>query len=138
MKLTTILVVVAALGIAATATATNGVNRTDRANAARACTSLRTSVGATTFTHQFATFGACTSQWVQRAHADRMAAQTACQSKGLTGAALSRCVKSGTATRLAVQTTTFKNAAKACAAELQSLGTTGFERKYGTNTNLRN
>jgi hypothetical protein len=138
MRLITILAVVAALGFAATATATSGVNATDRANAARACTSLRTAVGATTFAHQYATFGACTSQWVQKAHADRMAALAACRSKGLTGAALSRCVKSGTTTRLSTQTTTFKNAAKACAAELDSLGTAGFEQKYGNNTNLRN
>jgi hypothetical protein len=138
MRLTTILAVVAALTVAATAAATSGVNGTDRANAARACSALRTSLGATTFGHQYATFGACTSQWVARAHAARMAALTACQAKNLSGKALSNCVKGATNTTLATQVTTYKNAAKACAAELKSLGVTAFEHKYGTNTNLRN
>src|SRR5437667_2168231 len=100
MRLISLLAVAGALAVAATAAATSGVNGTDRANAARACGSLRTSLGATTFARQYATFGTCTSQWVERAHTARMAAQTTCLAKHLSGKALASCIKTATSSTL--------------------------------------
>jgi hypothetical protein len=138
MKLTIVLAAVLGLVFAVSAIASSPISGTDRANAARACSSLRTSLGVSTFSKQYATFGACTSQWVQRAHAARMAAQTACHTQGLTGRKLAVCVSSHTASTVRTEVTAAKNAAKLCAAELQSLGKTAFEQKYGKNHNLRN
>jgi hypothetical protein len=137
MKHATILAALAALVLAVAATASGPVNGTDRANAARACNALK-AANATAFGTQYATFGACTSAWAQKAHAARVAAQTACSAKSLKGKKYSDCVKAATASTLATQTTTYKNAAKACAAELAA-GKDAFIAKYGTTTsNLRN
>lgn len=123
------------LALAGTASTVNGV---DRANGARACSALKAGVGATTFSRTYATFGSCVSAWASRAHTARVAATASCKSRGLTGSKLNACVKSGTTVRIAPQVAAYKNAAKACAAELRSLGTTAFEAKYGSNRNLRN
>jgi hypothetical protein len=123
--------------VAATTASASTINKTDRTNAARACTALRASSSAA-FKNQYATFGSCTSAWVRKAHADRMAATTACRAKHLTGKALSSCVKAATGKKLAAQTATAKNAAKACQAQLGSMGATAFEQKYAANHNLRN
>lgn len=136
MRLGIIAALLAAL-VAATTASASTINRTDRTNAARACTALRASSSAA-FKNQYATFGACTSAWARKAHADRMAATTACRVKHLTGKALSACVKAATGKKLAAQTATAKNAAKACQAELGSMGATAFEQKYAANHNLRN
>jgi hypothetical protein len=138
MKRIIVMAAMLSLVLAATAVARSPISQADRVNAARACSALRTSLGAVTFGHQYATFGACTSQWVHTANAARNAALTACRAKNLTGKALAACTRSRTATTLANKETTFKNAAKACAAELTSLGKTAFEQKYGLNHNLRN
>jgi hypothetical protein len=136
MRLGIIAALLAAL-VAATTASASTINRTDRTNAARACTALRASSSAA-FKNQYATFGACTSAWARKAHADRMAATTACRAKHLTGKALSACVKAATGKKLAAQTATAKNAAKACQAELGSMGASAFEQKYAANHNLRN
>ena len=136
MRLGMIVALLAAL-VAVTTASASAINGTDRANAARACTTLRAS-NTVAFANQYASFGACTSAWVQKAHADRTAATTACRAKHLTGKALSTCVKVATGKSLATQTTTARNAAKACQGELQSIGDTAFEKKYGANGNLRN
>lgn len=136
MRLGIIAALLAAL-VAATTASASTINRTDRTNAARACTTLRASSSAA-FKNQYATFGACTAAWARKAHADRMAATTACRAKHLTGKALSACVKAATGKKLAAQTATAKNAAKACQAELGSMGASAFEQKYAANHNLRN
>jgi hypothetical protein len=138
MKLTIVLAAVLGLAFAVSAFASSSINGTDRATAARACSALRTSLGTSTFSDQYATFGACTSQWVHKAHAARLAAQTTCHTQGLTGRKLAACVSSHTASTVRSEVTADKNAAKLCAAELQSLGRTAFEQKYGNNHNLRN
>ena len=58
MRISTVTAVIAALVAAVSATAASPINGTDRANAARACTSLR-AAGASTFALQYRTFGAC-------------------------------------------------------------------------------
>jgi hypothetical protein len=137
MRLALIGAVVAALAVAVAASASTPINGTDRANAARACTALRTA-NSSAFATQFASFGACTSQWVHKANAARTAAQAACRSKGVTGTKLAACVKTATRPTIATEVTAAKNAAKACAAERASLGDAAFEKKYGANGNLRN
>ena len=137
LKLATVLAVLGALVATATATAGTGINGTDKANAARACATLRTANG-TAFATQYATFGACTAQWVKTAHKARLAAQTSCRAKGLSGRKLAACVKAATNATLATQVSAAKNAAKACAAQLRSMGTQAFIDKWGSNTTLRN
>ena len=141
MKLILLPAALLSLVFAVAALAGNPVNGTDRANAARACTTLRTSLGASTFSHNYATFGACTSQWVRTAHTARLAATKACAAKGLHGTELSSCIKTQTSTTISTDVSLTKNASKACAADLHSLGLAAFEQKYvlaGTNHNLRN
>jgi hypothetical protein len=137
LKIATIAAVLGALVAAVTAAAGTGINGTDRANAARACTSLR-AASTTAFTTQYATFGACTSQWVKTAHRDRLAAQSSCHAKGLTGRTFAACVKVSTGRRLAPQINAAKNAAKTCAAQLKTMGAQPFETRWGANGNLRN
>ena len=138
MKTATIVAVVAAACVAAVgAGAATSVNGTDKTNAARACTALRTA-NASAFALQYASFGACTSKWAHTARTARVAAQAACRSKGLTGKKYAACVKAATRTALAPRIAVAKNAAKACAAERESLGDAAFEAKYGANDNLRN
>jgi hypothetical protein len=137
MRLATI-TAVAALVLAAIAVGSaEAINGIDKANAARACTALRTA-NAPAFSAQYATFGACTSQWARSAAKARLAAQAACRNKGLTGRKYAACVKAATTAALKSQVTSAKNAAKACAAERTSLGDAAFENKYGANGNLRN
>jgi hypothetical protein len=132
------LFVAATLAIVLPAATLGAITKQDRANGARACTTLRASLGTNTFALTYKTFGTCVSAWTTKAASDRVAATRACHAKGLTGTKLSACVRAGTRARLNAQVSTTKNAAKACAAELQSLGATAFEQNYGNNTNLRN
>ena len=129
----------------AAALAATPVNGQDKANAARACTALRTSLGAARFGETYGTnasrsnaYGVCVSQWVHKAHAARVAATAACKAKALTGQDLRACIASRTSSALATQVTATKNAAKACAAERTSIGKTAFAAKYGTNANKSN
>src|SRR5712692_8664505 len=57
------------------------INKTDRANAVRACTSLRSSLGASTFTQTFGSFGACVSKETVAAHSARVQATASCRSR---------------------------------------------------------
>ncbi|MFL5963307.1 MAG: hypothetical protein ACJ757_10500 [Gaiellaceae bacterium] len=137
MKISIIVTVLAALVAAVAASASSPINGTDRANAARACTALRAG-NASAFGQQYASFGACTSQWAQKAHAARLAAQRACTAKGLKGKQYSACVKAATNTTLATQTARTKSAEKTCAAERKAIGDAAFAKKYGSNANMRN
>jgi hypothetical protein len=143
-KIIVLLVAVLAVAIPAAFAATP-VNGQDKANAARACTALRTSLGATRFGETYGTnasrsnaYGVCVSQWVRKANAARVAATTACKAKALTGQDLKACIASRTSAALATQVTATKNAAKACAAERTKLGAAAFATKYGTNANKSN
>jgi hypothetical protein len=135
-KLTLLTLLVAGLAIpAAMASAING---TDKANAARACTTLRTQVGTTTFGNWYHTFGACTSTWVGKAHSARVAATSTCKHRGLHGRVLASCITARTKSSLNTTLGTFKNAAKACAADLAKMGTSTFASTYGANDNDAN
>jgi hypothetical protein len=136
MRLRAIFVV--ALCAAVLPAATTGATKQDHARAVRACTTLRTSLGANTFALTYRSFGTCVSAWTTRAASARAAATRACHSKGLTGTKLSACIRTETMARLNAQVSATKNAAKTCASELSTLGTTAFEQRYGNSTTLRN
>lgn len=123
--------------VAAVAASAGTISGTDRTNAARACTALQTA-SASAFSAQYAAFGSCTSQWAQTATKARLAAQTVCRSKGLSGKKYAACVKSGTAAGLSARVSAAKTAEKTCAAERVSLGDSAFAQKYGSNGDLRN
>ena len=137
LKLTLLTVLVCGLAIPA-AMASTPINGTDRANGARACSSLSTSIGTSTFASWYATKGACVSAWVAKAHAARLAATSTCKHRGLHGRVLASCITARTKSSLNVTIGTFKNAAKACAADLASMGTSKFASTYGANANDAN
>ena len=110
------------------------VNKTDKANANKACTTLRTSLGASTFANTYGTFGVCVSKMTKTAHQARLQATAACRGKSHH----STCVATKTRANLNAQVASTRNAAKACAAELSSLGVQSFASSWGTNGNLRN
>ena len=110
------------------------INKTDKANANKACTTLRTSLGASTFANTYGTFGACVSKMTKTAHQARLQATAACRGKSHH----SSCVATKTRANLNAQVASTRNAAKACAAELSSLGVQSFASSWGTNGNLRN
>src|SRR5437870_7599183 len=143
LKLTLLTVAVCGLAIPA-AMASTPINGADRANGARACSSLCTSVGTSAFASWYATKGACVSTWVAKAHAARLAATSSCKHRGLHGRVLASCITARTKSSLNVTIGTFRNAAKACAAE--QANTTfaathsgkSFAAFYGTNDNDAN
>ena len=133
MKTTLLLAAALAAAVCvATATATTTAN-VDRAYASKTCATLKAGLGAATFATNYRTFGTCVSSWTPRVHAARVAATTTCKQKGLKGSALAACVRSATTVVLTPQVSAYRNAAKACAAELAATGTTAFVNKYGTN-----
>jgi hypothetical protein len=140
-KLTLITLLVAGLAVPA---AMGAISGTDKANAARACTTLRTQVGTTTFGNWYHTLGACTSTWVGKAHSARLSATSTCKHRGLHGRVLASCITLRTRSSLSVRIAPFKNAAKACAAEManSSFATThngtSFAAFYGANDNDAN
>ena len=97
LKLTLLTLLVAGLAIPA---AMGAVNGTDKANAARACTTLRTQVSTSTFGTWYHAFGACTSTWVGKAHSARVSATSTCKHRGLHGRVLASCITARTKSSL--------------------------------------
>jgi hypothetical protein len=140
----------------------------DRENAARACSTLRTAMGVTTFRLTYGTaasnhrnaFGRCVSQWTRTERLNRQSAQSSCEAErndpnfaathgGKTFAefygtgpkhrnAFGRCVSSKAKTASAEDRRDTLNAARKCKAERQRLGVTAFRTEYGRNANDRN
>ena len=140
------------------------VTPADKANGARACQALRTSLTEATFKATYGTnadksnaFGKCVSTWTRAEHQNRHEAEAACKAEqadagfaaahggktfdqfygnGKKGAnALQHCVQlKRQAASLAERQATVK-AARSCKAERKSLGTTAFVAKYGTKAN---
>lgn len=139
------LAIVATAGTALAAPATER----DRTNAARTCSSLRSTLGAATFTQTYgggsarAAFGRCVAKMAAEARAARQAAATTCaakaKGKGKNAAkAHARCVAAKTKAKLKQAHDATENAARACKAERSQLGAEAFAAKYGTNPNKRN
>ena len=161
MKLKTLIaacLVAAALPVTALA---DPAESSDKANGARVCQGLKTSLGEATFKATYGTnadksnaMGKCVSAWTQAAHQKRHAAETACAAEqadpnftashggktfaqfygvGKKGAnALQRCIQSKLHASLAAQQQATVRAGKACRTE-RAADPAAFKTKYGTN-----
>jgi hypothetical protein len=147
----TLVLGLAALGTFAAAgpAAADPVSKADRVNAARACTALRTTLGAQTFAQTYGAstaaraYGQCVVAMRREAHAARHAARTTCaratKAKGKGRAkAQAACVARTARAELKQEIDATKNAAHACKAERADMGEQAFRDEYGTNVNKRN
>ena len=162
-----IAVALVALVVPAASVAENPTGQ-DRANAARACSGLRTTMGVDAFRLAYGTaasnrmnaFGRCVSQWAHTEHQNRLNARVACLAeqsdpnfaashdgksfaqfygKGAHGAnAFQRCVSAKVAAARAEAVTNTVNAARQCKTERSTLGAVAFRAKYGKTANDRN
>ena len=162
-----IAVALAALLIPAASFA-EGPNGQDRANAARACSALRASMGAELFKLSYGTvqsnrrdaMGRCVSLWAHASHQARVSARAACSAEqadpnfaanhnGMSFAefygtgpkhrnAFGKCVSSKAKASLEQQKSATQNAARSCKAERSSMEGPAFRAKYGKNANDRN
>jgi hypothetical protein len=140
----------------------------DRANGARACAALRTSMGVELFRQTYGTaasnhrnaFGRCVSQWARSEHQSRISARSACNTEQSdanfaashdgksfaefygTGPkhanAFGRCVSSKAKAASAEARQNTLSAAKQCKTERTDLGLAEFRAKYGKSANDRN
>jgi hypothetical protein len=160
----------AALAVAAilpAAALADEASQSDKANGARSCQAVKTTLGEATFRSTYGTnadksnaFGKCVSKWTQAEHQNRHAAETACMAEqadagfaaahggksfaqfygvGKKGAnALNRCIQSKRAAESAKDKEAVANAARKCKAERKSLGDAAFKTAYGTNADKSN
>ena len=133
MKLKAIVVALVAAAVVPAAAFADEPSGQDKANAARSCVALRTSMGAATFTATYKTFGACASAWTRAEHQNRHEALTACKAAhpGARAGVIQKCVQAKLReARLAERQATV-NAARSCKAERTSMGAPAFATKYG-------
>jgi hypothetical protein len=123
-KLFLCVAVAAAVSVPA-AFASGSVIRPDQLTAARACSTLRTSIGPDTFAEQYARPGACARQWVGAVQSARLLARSSCRSGG------PRCVETRTEALVNKQMRSTMPAIRSCAAELNLLGMDAFITKHG-------
>ena len=164
MKLRILIIGLVAAVLLPAAAFADAARASDKANGARACKALRTSLGEATFNSADATnadksnaFGKCVSKWTRSEHQNRLEAITACQAEqadaGFAAAhgdktfaqfygtsknganALQRCAKSKRQAASGADQKATVNAARSCKAESKELGTTAFVAKYGTKSN---
>jgi hypothetical protein len=140
----------------------------DRANAARACSALRTSMGLDLFRQAYGTaesnrrnaFGKCVSKWTRAEHQTRQNARAQCAAEqadpnfsaahdgktfaqfygtGPKGAnAFGRCVSGKAKSASAAARQDTLNAARQCKSDRKTLGIPAFRAKYGKSSNDRN
>ena len=159
MKLKTVIVAAAVAMALPVAALADPATSADKANGARACNALKTSMGAT-FSATYATFGKCVSAWTRAAHQNRHEASAACVAEqadpgfaashdgktfaqyygvGKRGAnALNRCTQAKAKAATAAELQATVKAAKACKAERSTLGAEAFKAKYGIGANKAN
>ena len=168
MKLKSLL---AALAVAAilpvAAYADEAATPSDKANGARSCQALKTSLGEATFKSTYGTnadksnaMGKCVSKWTQAEHQNRHEATASCKAAqadagfaaahdgksfaqfygtGKNGAnALSRCIQAARSAESAADKAAVVNAARSCKGERKSIGDAAFRAKYGTNADKSN
>jgi hypothetical protein len=167
MKLKALFAALAVAAILPVAALADPASPSDKANGARSCQALKTSLGEATFKATYGTnadksnaFGKCVSAWTQAEHQNRHVATTACKAEqadagfaaahegktfaqfygaGKQGAnALNRCVQAKRAAESAEDKQAVANAARKCKAERKSIGDTAFKAKYGTNADKSN
>lgn len=166
MKLKSIMVAIAAAAVLPVAAMADPAAPSDKANGARTCQALKTSLGATTFNATYGTnadksnaMGKCVSAWTRAEHQNGHEAVTACKAEqadagfaaahgGKTFAefygvgkqnanALQRCVQSKRQSASAEDRKATVNAARQCKAERKADGA-AFKAKYGTNADKSN
>jgi hypothetical protein len=164
MKIKALVAALAVAAILPVAALADEASPSDKANGARSCQALKTSLGAATFASTYGTnadksnaFGKCVSKWTQTEHQNRHAAAAACKAEqadanfaashdgksfdqfygtGKKGAnAMSRCLASKRAAESAADKQKVMNAARACKAERKAMGAEAFKLKYGNNAN---
>jgi hypothetical protein len=166
-RLFTFALIATVLAVPATSLA-DGPSGPDRANAARTCSALRTSMGPELFRTSYGTvqtnrknaFGRCVSRTAREEQANRLAARTACEAEmndpnfaathdgksfaefygsGPHGSnALRNCVAAKLKAARAEARENTMNAARQCRAERLDLGPAEFRAKYGKNESDRN
>ena len=163
MRLTAFVAALAVAAILPMAALADEPSPADKANGARSCQALKTSLGAT-FASTYGTnadksnaFGKCVSKWAQTEQQNRRAAVAACTAEqadanfaaahggktfaqfygsGKKGAnAMSQCVQSKRAAESAADKQKVVNAARACKAERTAMGAAPFKAKYGNTAN---
>jgi hypothetical protein len=167
MKLKALVAALAIAAILPVAAQADEASPSDKANGARSCQALKTTLGAATFASTYGTnadksnaFGKCVSRWTQTEHQNRHAAAAACKAEqadanfaashggksfdqfygtGKKGAnAMSRCLASKRAAESAADKQAVANAARSCKAERKSMGVEPFKAKYGTGADKSN
>jgi len=162
-------VVIAAFAVAAFVPVTalaQTVEPADKANGARSCEALKTSMGVATFNATYGTnadksnaFGQCVAKWTRAERQNRAEATTACKAEQADAnfaathggksfadfygvgkrdaAAMQRCVQSKRQAASTEDRHATMNAAKQCKVE-RKLDEAAFKAKYGTNENKSN
>jgi hypothetical protein len=166
MKLKALFAALAIAAILPVAALADEASPSDKANGARACQALKTSLGEATFKSTYGTnadksnaFGKCVSKWTQAEHQNRHVAETACKAEqadagfaaahaGKTFAqfygtgkqglnALNRCVQAKFKAASAAERQATVKAARQCKAE-RALGAAAFKAKYGVGASKAN
>lgn len=166
MTLKTMLAAVAVAALVPAAALADPAEPSDKANGARACQQLRTSLGVDTFKQTYGTnadrsnaFGKCVSGWTRAEHQNRHEAELACKAEqadagfaashdgktfaqfyglGKKGAnALQRCINAKRSAETASEVRATRSAARGCKAERRT-DAAAFRAKYGTNASKSN
>ena len=137
MKLKPFAIVLAVVALAPAAALADTTSPSDRANGARACQAVKTSIGAATFTATYATFGKCVSAWTRAEHQNRHEAEVACKAENPDAkpGALQKCIQAKQRAARAAERAAVVRAAKACRAERTAMGASDFATKYGGKAN---
>ena len=167
MKLKALVAALAVAAILPVAALADEASPSDKANGARSCQALKTTLGAATFASSYGTnadksnaMGKCVSKWTRAEHQNRLAASAACAAEqadasfaaahggksfaqvygnGKKGAnAMNRCVQAKRAAESAADKQAVVNAARACKAERKAMGADPFKAKYGTGASTSN
>ncbi len=143
MKLKTLICGFAVAALLPVSALADPATASDKANGARACKALKTSLGAT-FATTYGTnasksnaMGKCVAAWTRAEHQNRHEAQTACKAElpDAKQQELQRCIRAKQkAASIAERVATVK-AAKQCKAERRPPATAAFTAKYGTKAN---
>jgi hypothetical protein len=166
VKLKTLIAACLAAAVVPVTALADPAESSDKANGARVCQALKTSLTEATFKATYGTnadksnaMGKCVSAWTQAAHQNRHAAETACAAEqadpnfaathggktfaqfygvGKKGAnALQRCIQAKRHAALTAQQQATMKAAKKCKAE-RAANPAAFKATYGTNADKSN
>lgn len=144
MKLTTLIAAFAAAALLPASALADPATGADRANGARVCKALKTSLGAATFKTTYGTnasksnaMGKCVAAWTRAEHQNRHEAETACKAElpDAKRRELQRCIRAKQRAESTSERRATVKAAKQCKAERTQIGAAAFTAKYGTKRN---